>query len=253
MEQVHPPVSRVLIVAAHPDDIEFGAGGTAAVWSDEGIEVTYLIVTDGAAGSNEPGVDYVKLIERRRDEQTRAAACVGVTDVRFLGYADGTLTPTMELRRDVTRVIRELRPDRVVIMDPTVVLLSEGEFNYINHPDHRAAGEAALYAVFPSAETRPIFPELLDEGFEPHHVNELWLMLGDKANRYIDITTVHERKIAALLCHESQLGEEVAGFIRQFDGMTGVQAGYQYAEQFRVMTFYPTPTPQPQDLETSAS
>src|SRR5215204_1336153 len=124
MEQVHPPVSRVLIVAAHPDDIEFGAGGTAAVWSDEGIEVTYLIVTDGAAGSNEPGVDYVKLIERRRDEQTRAAACVGVTDVRFLGYADGTLTSTMELRRDVTRVIRELRPDRVVIMDPTVVLLS---------------------------------------------------------------------------------------------------------------------------------
>lgn len=252
MTQQPPEVTRVLVVAAHPDDIEFGAAGSIAQWTEAGIEVVYCIVTDGAAGSNDPNTDYVKLIETRREEQMKAAECLGVHDVRFLGYSDGTLMPTLELRRDITRLIRELRPQRMVIMDPTAVLIQEGEFSYINHPDHRAASEAALYAFFPSAESRPIFPELLDEGLEPYHVNELWLMMSDKPNMYVDITSMEERKLAALLCHASQLNEESVKWVRQMDEMTGQRsgAGYKYAEEFRVMRFYEQPQA-PQDIDTS--
>ena len=165
---------------AHPDDIEFGTGGQVARWTDAGHRVVYCLVTDGGAGSNETNVDHADLVARRQQEQLKAADIVGVDDVRFLGYADGTLQPTLELRRDLTRIIRELKPYRVLIMDPTRCCFSAtSRSDYINHPDHRAAGEAALYAVFPSAETRPIFPELLDEGYEPHHVSELYLMMGD--------------------------------------------------------------------------
>jgi LmbE family N-acetylglucosaminyl deacetylase len=144
---------RILVIAAHHDDIEFGLAGSVALWTDQGAEATFCIVTDGSAGSNDPHVDLAELVERRKDEQRRAAEIVGVKDVRFLGYQDGVLEPTLELRRDLTRLIRELKPHRVVIPDPTVRYF--GDF-YINHPDHRAAGEAASYAVF-SAETRPVF------------------------------------------------------------------------------------------------
>ncbi|WP_343421572.1 PIG-L deacetylase family protein [Candidatus Flexifilum breve] len=144
-----------------------------------------------------------------------AAELVGVKEAVFLGYADGALTPSLELRRDPTRLIRRLRPDRVPIMDPTQVLISGEGFDYINHPDHRATGEASLYAIFPSAETRPIFPELLDEGLEPHHVNEVYLMMSDKPNIAIDVTAVWDKKIQSLLAHRSQVGEDVADMIRQ--------------------------------------
>ncbi len=244
MQAQQPTISRVLVIAAHPDDIEFGVAGTVAMWTDQGIHVTYCLVTDGAAGSNDPGVNYVELVERRREEQLEAARCVGVQDVRFLGYSDGTLVPSMELRRDLTRLIREIRPDRVVIMDPTVVLVQSEGFNYINHPDHRASGEAALYAIFPSAETRPIFPELLDEGLEPFHVNEVWLMLSNQdTNRWVDVTAAHDRKLSALLCHRSQLGEEVKEFVVLFDSEEGKKINVQFAEAFRVLTFYPPSAP----------
>lgn len=232
---------RILVIAAHPDDIEFGTAGSVARWVDAGAQVVYCIVTNGAAGSNEKGVDYVQLAARRRQEQIDAAKVVGVTDVRFLDYADGTLQATLDLRRDLTRLIRDFRPERVVIMDPTVVLLQSDSENYINHPDHRAAAEAALYAVFPSAESRPIFPELLDEGFEPHHVVELYLMLTEKPNISVDISSVHDRKIEALLCHRSQVGEEAADFVTKYDREAGEAAGVEYAEPFRVMTFYNEP------------
>jgi LmbE family N-acetylglucosaminyl deacetylase len=228
---------RILIIVAHPDDIEFGAGGSAAIWSDAGAEVTYCIVTDGSAGSNDKDVVSSDLIERRRMEQWEAAEHVGVKDVRFLGYKDGMLEPTLELRRDLTRLIREIRPDRVVIMDPTMILISSERFDYINHPDHRATGEASLYAVFPSAETRPIFPELLNEGLEPHHVNELYLMMSDKPNIAVDITAVWERKTKALLSHRSQLSDEVIEFVRPWDVETGKAVGVELAESFRGMRF----------------
>ncbi|MBI5667655.1 MAG: PIG-L family deacetylase [Chloroflexi bacterium] len=223
---------RILVIAAHPDDIEFGAAGTVARWTDEGHEVTYCLVTDGGAGSNDPAADLAQLVRTREAEQREAAACVGVHDVRFLGYPDGTLQPTLELRRDLTRLIRELKPERVVCSDPT--LLFAGNY-YINHPDHRAAAEAAVYAVFPSAGTRPIFPELLREGYEPHDVAELWLQFSDHADTFIDISSQIERKIAALLCHRSQVGPEVGEMVRKWDAEEGQKHGYAYAEAFRVM------------------
>lgn len=223
---------KILVIAAHPDDIDFGVAGSIARWVDEGAVVTYCIVTDGSSGSNEPGADLAALVETRKAEQLAAAAEVGVTDVRFLGYRDGTLQPTLELRRELTRLIRAIRPQRVVIPDPTTVLVRD---SYINHPDHRAVGEAALYATFPSAETRPIFPELLEEGFEPHKVRELYLTLTLQPDLFIDITAMMERKIAALLCHASQVGTEDAEWIKNFSAEIGQQAGYTYAEAFRVM------------------
>jgi LmbE family N-acetylglucosaminyl deacetylase len=225
---------RILVIAAHPDDIEFGAAGSVARWADEGAHVTYCLVTDGAAGSNDPNADPETLRRTREQEQREAAAIVGVSDVRFLGYADGTLQPTIELRRELTRLIRALKPTRVVCQDPTMVF---GGDNYINHPDHRAAGEAALYAVFPSAETRPIFPELLAEGFEPHHVDELYLLFASTSNLHVDITGSIDRKVASLLCHRSQVGAEVEQWVREWAAEGGKAAGVPFAESFRVMTF----------------
>jgi LmbE family N-acetylglucosaminyl deacetylase len=237
--------SSILIVVAHPDDIEFGIGGSAAVWSLAGHTVVYCIVTDGSAGSNDPTVTRESLIERRRQEQINAAAHVGVHDVRFLGYQDGILQPTIELRRDITRLIREVKPYRVVIMDPTTVMVKNETFDYINHPDHRAAGEAALYAVFPSAETRPIFPELLTEGYEPHHVSELYISFAHEPTLTVDITPVIDRKIAALLAHESQLDASVGDRVRKWDEEAGKALGLPYAETYRVMRFIREETPSP--------
>ena len=228
---------RILVIVAHPDDIEFGTGGSVIRWTDAGAEVTYCLITDGAAGSNEKGVDYAELARRRKAEQLAAAEIAGVKDVRFLDYADGTLQPTLELRRDLTRLIREIRPQRVVINDPTMILLQEGDANYINHPDHIAGATAALYAVFPSAGARPIFPELLEEGYEPFDVEELYMHLTERPGIAVDISSVYERKIAALLCHRSQLDEESSKWIREFDGMAGKMAGVELAEIFRVMRF----------------
>ncbi len=229
---------NILVIVAHPDDIEFGNGGAVARWTSEGHHVTYCIVTNGAAGSNKPGEDLTQLVETRRREQTEAAACVGVTDVRFLGYQDGALEPTMALRRDLTRLIREVKADRVLLMDPTTILIEdERDGDYINHPDHRASGEAALYAVFPSAETRPIFPELLDEGYEPHHVEEVWMMIATKPNRYVDVSQFIEQKIAALLCHKSQVDERVVPMVRGWSAQNGRVIGTAYAEAYRVFRF----------------
>jgi LmbE family N-acetylglucosaminyl deacetylase len=225
---------RVLVIAAHPDDIDFGTAGSVARWISEGAQVIYCVVTDGSAGSNEPGADLEALAVTRQAEQRAAAAVVGVQDVRFLGYKDCTLQPTMELRRTLTRIIRELRPDRVVCQDPTTVLVND---SYINHPDHRAAGEAAIYAVFPSAETRPAFPELLEEGYEPFHVTELYLNLTLQPDTYIDISETIDKKIDALRCHASQIDDEALDWIRQRNAETGQQIGYDYAEAFRVMRF----------------
>jgi LmbE family N-acetylglucosaminyl deacetylase len=228
---------RILMIVAHPDDIEFGAAGSVARWTEHGATVTYCIVTNGAAGSNDPTVNLKELVERRQNEQKEAGRLVGVEDVRFLGFADGMLEPTLELRRQLTRVIRQIRPDRVVIMDPTTILIENEGFDYINHPDHRATGEASLYAVFPSAETRPIFPELLDEGLEPHHVTELYISLSLAPNTAVDVTPYADRKIQSLLQHRSQLDESVVEMVRAWDSESGKQVGVEYAEVFRVMRF----------------
>lgn len=226
---------RILVIVAHHDDIEFGTAGSVAHWVAAGAHVTYCIITDGASGSNDPAANLAALMEKRQHEQQAAARIIGVEDIRYLNYRDGVLEPSIALRRDLTRLIREIRPGRVVCQDPTTVFVGNG---YINHPDHRAAGEAAIYATFPSAESRPIFPELLLEGYEPHHVDELYMTLTVQPDCFIDITATMDRKLEALLCHASQLGADAADWIRERNAEMGKQAGYTYAEAFRVMNLH---------------
>jgi LmbE family N-acetylglucosaminyl deacetylase len=228
---------NVLVIMPHPDDIEFGVVGSVARWIAAGASVTYCIVTDGSAGSNIPNADLEALIEQRRQEAILSAAIVGVTDLRFLEYQDGILEPTMGLRKDLTRLIRQIKPDRVVAFDPTCYI--ERDANYVNHPDHRASGEATLYAVFPSAGTRPIFPDLLAEGYEPHDVSDLYLVLTDHATTYVDISAHMEQKLDALRCHKTQFGEDVVQLVKGWNSEAGKKFGCEYAEVFRVVNFRP--------------
>jgi LmbE family N-acetylglucosaminyl deacetylase len=233
MTDISRPQLRILGIFAHPDDAEFTCGGSAAVWAAEGAQITYVVITNGAAGSNDPNQNLEELVRIREAEQRAACAVLGVQDVIFLGYSDGTLQPTLELRRELTRIIRQLKPDRVISGDPTAVFYGN---DYINHPDHRAAAEATIYAVFPSAVTRPIFPELLAEGYEPHQVKEVYIS-GDAAqvDTYIDISSTLERKIEALRCHKSQLDPGDGQWIRDWATETGKAGNLEYAEAFRVM------------------
>src|SRR5262249_7699454 len=179
------PVRRVLVVAAHPDDVDFGSAGTIATWTDEGIEVSYCIVTDGDAGGVDRDVPRSAIGGIRQDEQRKAAAVLGVTDVEFLGYPDGRLEVSIELRRDISRVIRRTRPERVLVQPPNRALSSV----YRNHPDHMAAGEAALCAIYPDARNPFAHPELLEEGWEAHTVPETWVMAAsNRSDHYVDIT-----------------------------------------------------------------
>ncbi|MEP7190134.1 MAG: PIG-L deacetylase family protein, partial [Roseiflexaceae bacterium] len=185
------------------------------------------------AGSNDPNQDLAELVRLREAEQRAARAVLGVQEVIFLGYADGTLQPTIELRRELTRIIRQLKPDRVLTGDPTAVFYGT---EYINHPDHRAAAEAAIYAVFPSAVTRPIFPELLAEGYQPHQVKEVYISGDDVHNNtHIDISSTLERKVEALRCHKSQLDPGDGKWIRDWAAESGKAANLSFAEGFRVM------------------
>jgi LmbE family N-acetylglucosaminyl deacetylase len=232
MTETNSAPMRILGIFAHPDDAEFMVGGSAARWAAEGAQITYCVITNGAAGSNDPNQNLAELVRIREAEQRAACAILGVQEVLFLGYADGTLEPTLDLRRELTRLIRQLKPDRVVSGDPTAVLYGD---DYINHPDHRAAAEAALYAVFPSAVTRPIFPELLAEGYEPHQVKELYISGTSQPNTYVDISGTMDRKIEALRCHKSQLDPGDGKWVREWAAETGKAGGLEYAEAFRMM------------------
>ncbi len=194
-------VDRVLVVTAHPDDVDFGAAGTIATFTDAGVQVAYCIATDGEAGGNDRTLSRVDMAAIRRDEQRAAAAEVGVTDVTFLGYPDGRLTPSLELRRDISRVIRRFRPQRVLAQSPE----RNWDRVYASHPDHLAAAEAAACAVYPDARNPFAHPELLDEGLEPHTVDQLWLMAFPEPTVYVDTTDAFPRKVAALKSHRSQL------------------------------------------------
>jgi LmbE family N-acetylglucosaminyl deacetylase len=228
--------TQVLVITAHPDDVDFGAAGSVARWTGEGVKVAYCIVTDGASGALDTTTDLTMLPALRQEEQRAAAAAVGVDDVRFLDYPDGRLEVSMALRRDLSRVIRQVRPDRVVAQSPE----RNWERIRASHPDHLAAGEAALQAVYPDARNPFAHPELLAEGLEPHAVDEVWLMASPRADRAVDITDHLERKIAALLCHRSQVGEgdHIEGLIRGWTGRTAVEMGVgegRYAEAFQVV------------------
>jgi LmbE family N-acetylglucosaminyl deacetylase len=195
-------VQRILVVAAHPDDVDFGSAGTIATWTGAGIEVSYCIVTDGDAGGFDPEVPRSAIGAIRQDEQRKAAAALDVIDVEFLGYPDGRLVVSFELRRDITRAIRRTRPDRVVVQSPQRDLRNV----YVGHPDHQAAGEAALCAVYPDARNPFAHPELrAEESLDAHTVPEVWVLsANDRADHYVDITDTFDRKIAALRAHTSQ-------------------------------------------------
>lgn len=195
---------RIVIVVAHPDDADFGFAGTIAGWTSSGIEVSYCIITDGEAGGSDLTMSRPEMAALRREEQRKAAAVLGVTDIEFLGYPDGRLMVTLELRRDISRVLRRVRPDRVVTQSPFRDLRSM----YVGHPDHTAAGEATMCAVYPDARNPFAHPELLaDEGLEPHVVPEVWVAsFNEKADLYVDITDHFDLKMAALAAHASQTG-----------------------------------------------
>lgn len=224
---------RAMFIFAHPDDIEFGSAGTAAKWAKYGSDVVYVVLTDGNIGSHELGMTQEKLAEIRRREQTAAAEVAGATCI-YMGEPDGRLQPTLELRKKLVRLIRKHKPNVVVCGDPNFYYSDW----YINHPDHRNAGQVAMEAVFPSADSPLIFPELLEEGLEPHKVNYVYVSFGrSDANTYVDITETIETKIKALRCHESQLKEwdpteRVMGWTTE----TGQKVGYKHAEAFFKIT-----------------
>ncbi|MEO6203948.1 MAG: PIG-L deacetylase family protein [Mycobacteriales bacterium] len=230
-------VERVLVVVAHPDDVDFGAGGTIATFTEAGLDVTYCIITDGDAGGFDPAVPRDQIGGIRQGEQRAAAKAVGVEDVLFLGYPDGRLEVSLDLRRDISRVIRQVRPHRIVLQSPE----RNWDRIYASHPDHLAAGEAALCAVYPDARNPFTHLELAAEGLEAWTVGEVWVMAaGDGANRYVDVTDVFERKLEALRAHESQTAHmaDLEGMLRGWLGMNAHAGGLgddRLAEAFRVI------------------
>jgi LmbE family N-acetylglucosaminyl deacetylase len=233
-------IERVLVVTAHPDDVDFGAGGTIATWTDAGIEVVYCICTDGDAGGFDLEFPRDQIAGIRRAEQTEAAKRIGVHDLRFLGYPDGRLVAGFDLRRDISRVIRQVRPQRTLVQSP------ERDFERMarSHPDHRAAGDAALDAIYPDARNPFAHPELrLDEGLEAWSVKETWIMGGGggHALHYIDVTDTFDRKIAALRAHESQTAhvdnlEEFVGAWLTANAKTAGFAEGRKAESYLVIS-----------------
>lgn len=194
-------VERALVVTAHPDDVDFGAAGTISTWTERGISVTYCIITDGDAGGFDPAVPRDQIPTIRRAEQTAAAKVCGVEDVRFLGYRDGELTVTHDLRRDISRVIRQVRPQRMLIQSP------ERNWSRIqaSHPDHLAAGDAAIQAIYPDARNPFAHVSLLrDEELDAWTVPEVWVMAGPNPDHHVDITDTYPRKLEALFAHQSQ-------------------------------------------------
>jgi LmbE family N-acetylglucosaminyl deacetylase len=230
-----PTPARVLVVAAHPDDSEFGAAGTVARWVAEGADVHYLVVTRGDKGSDDPDADVAELVTRREREQRAAAAELGVSSVDFLDEPDGLVQPTLVLRERITRVIRTTRPEVVMSHDPTVLFVNN---EWVNHPDHRAVGQVTVDAVFPTARDPLNFPEHRAAGLEPWKVAELFLWSTNEANQLVDIGETLERKVAALGHHASQFRafDDIARWVRRRSEELGERAGYRAAEGFRRVT-----------------
>ncbi len=226
---------RAQVVFAHPDDAEFLCGGTVATWTQEGAEVAYVCATDGSAGWNGPDLDRPEIAEIREREMREAAAILGVGDVRFLGFVDGKLAPDLDLRMAVTREVRRFRPDVIVTPDPSMLWAGR---SYINHPDHRAIGEAVLAVVACDAPTRPQFPELLEEGFEPYKVPALWLSTeGSDSDLRVDIGDTLDLKIKALRAHASQIENmgdfDVEARMREWGSQIARDDPFELGEAFR--------------------
>jgi len=223
-------IQRALVVVAHPDDAEFGSAGTVARLTAGGKEVTYVVATDGSKGSSDPDMTPERLTALREGEQRDAARILGVSDVCFLGFPDGMLLPTLDLRRAISGCIRRYKPDVVICQNPT----RDFSLNIgVSHPDHLATGEATLAAVYPCARDRMTFPELLEQGLEPHAVREVWMSGTSIPDHFIDITSTIDTKIQALKAHASQVGETVGEFIPERARQLGSQHDMEYAEGFK--------------------
>lgn len=222
----------VLAIVAHPDDVDVCAGGTMAMFARQGAAIYYLILTDGGSGSEDRDVSSGELTDTRRAEQRKAGEIVGIKDVFFCDYPDGQLQNTLAVKRDVVKIIRQVQPDVVFAMDPSV--LYSADKGLINHPDHRAAGQAALDAVFPLARDHMSFPELLKQGFEPHKTPTLLLFNHNQHNFAVDISETLDTKVRALGAHVSQIGDQegMEAWVRQMASEAGKQVGTAAAELF---------------------
>ncbi len=232
-----PRFARALVVMAHPDDVDFGAGGTVARLVRDGVNVAYCLVTSGDAGGDSSRATPEERAVTREAEQRAAAAALGVSDLTFLRWPDGRVEVTLELRAALARVIRTQRPDLVICQSPE----RNYERIFASHPDHMATGEATLRAIYPDARNPHAFPELLAEGLEPHVVGEVWLSTSVGANLVVDITRTFDDKIAALRCHSSQVGDRrgLRKTMRAGARATAARArlgGQRLAESFRVIT-----------------
>jgi len=229
-----PPLKPriVLGVAAHPDDLDFSAAGTMAKFAREGAEVHYLILTDGGKGTADTHLSSQELTAIRHKEQQAACKALGCTDVQFLDYPDGGLEVTMQLKKDIVKAIRTVRPDVVITMDPTMVYAVGRGF--INHPDHRAAGQATLDAVFPLARDHLAFPELYEAGYKPHKTATVLLTNFERNEYFVDISNTIEQKIAALAAHSSQVSDiaTIQKRMKDLAASLGKEHGYEYAECF---------------------
>ena len=231
------PYRRGMVVVAHPDDAEYGCSGTVAKWCRDGMEVVYIIVTDGSKGTSAREVTPIELSEMRRQEQAAAGKVLGLKDVVFLCHPDAYLEPTLEVRRDIAREIRRYRPDILITTSPVRSFSGNA---YLGHPDHFATGEATLSAVYPAARDHLTFPELLKEGLEPHKVREVLITGHEQPDKWIDVTDTVEIAIQALKTHVSQVeGQEIEERMRESRREAGKNHSMEYAEAFKQFILRP--------------
>ena len=231
MVQREEQYRRGMVVVAHADDAEYGCSGTVAKWCAEGCEMVYVVCTDGSKGSSDPNMTGDRLVKIRREEQRNAGKVLGLREVVFLGYEDSMLEPSLALRRDIAREIRRHKPD--VLLCPSPIRQLNG-YGWMDHPDHFATGEAAMSAVFPTARDRLTFPELLEEGLDPHKVKEVWVMWPGEADMYVDVTDYVEVAVQALAQHKTQVGDDdVDADIKHERRHIGEKVGFRYAESYK--------------------
>ena len=231
-EKTEPKYERALVISAHPDDPEFGQGGTVAKLASEGVEITYVVCTDGSEGGEDPALPDEELTQLRYREQREAAAILGVSEVVFLGLPDGRLTPSIDLRHELTRQIRRFRPDIVFTHNPVISLaVPIGAY----HPDHLAVGQATLAAVYPASRNPRAFRALLDEGLQPWRVREVWIGSWVEGDYYVDISSVIEKKVASIMAHQSQTAnwKDMEKNMRERHASAKDRSGFEYTEIFR--------------------
>lgn len=239
---------QVLVISAHPDDVDFGCGGTLAKWARDGAKITYCICTSGEKGTDDPSMNHLKLARIREREQRTAARVIGAQEVIYLRKPDGELQPTLEFRGELVRVIRRCRPHTVFTHDPANRLF---DVQYIFHADHRAVGETAFDAVYPAAGNRNFFPDHLAEGLLPHAVSEIYFFATASPNTWIDVEATLSLKIRARRCHKSQVKNPkiMEEMVRTWFRVWGREKGLAYAERFRRLEIFHDPAQRLQRLK----